>query len=293
MLTGLSAFSLTPMKNEQIDEDALRQLVARLAAQPLQSIAVLGSTGNYAYLQRQQRLRVVEIAVEHAGAIPVMVGIGALRTKEVLMHLEDAQKAGAHAVLLAPVSYQPLTQDEVYGLYRAVAYASSIPICVYDNPRTTHFQFTDELHAKITQLPHIASIKIPSVAADINIAKERIKQLRDRIPDSVSIGVSGDATAAVGLLAGCQVWYSVLAGLLPELAVAITQAAQKGQTQKALALSMQLSPLWQLFDQWGSLRVIATAAELMGITHTPCLPLPLHSLQGEPRQRLASFLQDI
>lgn len=291
MQTGLSAFPLTPMVNERLDAAALIRILARLANQPLHSIGVLGSTGNYAYLQREERLRVINIALEHAGTTPVMVGIGALRTQDVLVHLDDAQRAGAQAVLLAPVSYQPLTEDEVYGLYQAVAHASSVPICVYDNPRTTRFHFTDELHAKIAQLPHITSIKIPSVDADRELAKMRVQRLRACIPDTVSLGVSGDATAAIGLLSGCQVWYSVLAGLLPELAIAITQAALQNEASKALVLSEQLNPVWDLFNRWGSLRVIATAAELMGIVQSPSLPLPLHSLEGEDRQQLALFLQ--
>ena len=55
-----------------------------------------------------------------AGGVPVMVGIGAVRTEHVIAHAHDAQEAGAAAVMLAPVSYQALTEDEVYGLYADV-----------------------------------------------------------------------------------------------------------------------------------------------------------------------------
>src|SRR5690606_18819193 len=127
------------------------------------SICVLGSTGNYAYLERSERRRVTELAVASAGEVPLMVGISSLRTAGVLALAEDAQRAGAGAVLLAPMSYQPLTADEVFGLYRDVTRVLSVPLVVYDNPGTTRFAFSDELHAEIAQLPNVRSIKIPPV----------------------------------------------------------------------------------------------------------------------------------
>ncbi|MGO4759328.1 dihydrodipicolinate synthase family protein, partial [Streptomyces sp. 2MCAF27] len=144
MFTGLSAFPLTPMSESGIDEQAYARLVARLASAGVDSIGALGSTGSYAYLSREQRARAARIAVEAAEETPVIVGIGALRTSQVLALAEDAQKAGASAVLLAPMTYQPLTEDEVFGLYKDVTRALSVPLCVYDNPGTTHVHFTDE-----------------------------------------------------------------------------------------------------------------------------------------------------
>jgi dihydrodipicolinate synthase/N-acetylneuraminate lyase len=116
MFCGLSAFPLTPMNETGVDEGAFVRLVERLAAAKVDSIGALGSAGSYAYLHRTERFRVAQLAVEHAGGIPVMTGIGALRTRDVLDLAEDAQKAGASAVLLTPVSYQKLVDDEVYQL---------------------------------------------------------------------------------------------------------------------------------------------------------------------------------
>lgn len=290
MFSGLSAFPLTPLHETGIDEAAFVRLVERLRAAGVDSIGALGSTGSYAYLTRGERLRIAQLAAQHAGAIPVIVGIGALRTRDVLELAQDAQQAGARGVLLAPVSYQNLSDDEVFSLFDAVTRSLSVPLCVYDNPATTHFVFSDELHGRIAQLPNVASIKIPGVPAKPDAAQARVDRLRALIPRHVTIGVSGDAFAATGLNAGCEAWYSVIAGLFPQLAVAITRAAQAGNAQAATRLSEQLAPLWALFLQYGSLRVIATAAELRGLVSTPCLPLPVQSLQGEVRQHLGTIL---
>lgn len=111
-LTGLSAFPLTPINNDAdgtIDETAFRNLIARLAAASVDSITILGSTGSYAYLTADERRRVVELTIDAAGVVPVLVGVGATRTRDVLSLAEHAQQSGAAGLLVAPVSYQPLS----------------------------------------------------------------------------------------------------------------------------------------------------------------------------------------
>lgn len=293
MFHGLSAFPLTPMNEDAIDEAAFARLLERLALARVDSICVLGSTGNYAYLSMAERKRLAELALDHASDVPMMVGIGALRTRDVLALAEHAQKAGAGAVLLAPVSYQKLTDEEVFGLYEAVTRSLSVPLCVYDNPGTTHFTFSDELHGRIAQLPQVGSIKIPGVPVEAEAARQRVQRLRALIPPHVTIGVSGDAHGAAGLNAGCDAWYSVIGGLLPAPLLAITCAAQAGNADEATRLSGHLQPLWALLQRHGSLRVAAAAAELLGLVASPSLPLPLQALAGEDRQQLSRVLQEL
>ncbi|WP_406498318.1 dihydrodipicolinate synthase family protein [Streptomyces sp. NBC_01604] len=290
MFRGLSAFPLTPTDEHGIDETAYATLVARLAAVGVDSIGALGSTGGYAYLTREQRARAVKIAVEAADGVPVMVGVGALRTAHVLALTEDAQKAGASGVLLAPMTYQPLTEEEVFGLYEDVTRELSVPLCVYDNPGTTHVNFTDELHGRIAQLPNVGSIKIPGVPEDPAQAEARVDALRTLIPETVTIGVSGDYTAARGLNAGCDAWYSVIGGTFPQTALALTRAAQSDDAERARDLSDELEPLWALFRSHGSLRVMSAAASHLGLTGEPNLPLPLRGLDEAARQDVVAVL---
>lgn len=290
MFTGLSAFPLTPLNENGVDEKSFVRLIDRLVSAGVDSIGALGSTGSYAYLTSEERARVARLAVEHAGSIPVMVSIGALRTSDVLRLAEDAQQAGASAVLLAPVSYQKLTAEEVFTLYETVSRHLSVPLCVYDNPATTHFDFTDALYARLAELPAVASIKIPNLSADPDMTRQRLDGLRAQLPSRITLGAAGDLAAATVLTQGGDVWYSVVAGLFPELPVAITRAAQSGHTEQAQALSAQFEPLWALFRVHGSLRVVAAAAEILGIVSAPCLPLPLLSLTGDARHHLAAVL---
>ncbi|MGE2813443.1 dihydrodipicolinate synthase family protein, partial [Escherichia coli] len=78
MFSGLCAFPLTPLHQQNFDEKAFIRILARLTDAGVDSLGILGSTGSYAYLSREQRRRVVQVAKAHAGSIPMMVGVGAI-----------------------------------------------------------------------------------------------------------------------------------------------------------------------------------------------------------------------
>ncbi|MER7938142.1 MULTISPECIES: dihydrodipicolinate synthase family protein [unclassified Streptomyces] len=290
MFRGLSAFPLTPTDEHDIDHSAYATLVSRLAAAGVDSIGALGSTGGYAYLSREQRAQAAKTAVEAAEGVPVIVSIGALRTSQVLELAEDAQNAGAAGVLLAAMTYQPLTDEEVFGLYEDVTRELSVPLCVYDNPRTTKVRFSTELHGRIARLPNVGSIKIPAVSDDPGEARARVDALRAVVPETVTIGVSGDWAGVRGLNAGCDVWYSAVGGLFPRATLALARAAQAGDAAKADALSDELAPLWDLFTRYGGLRVLSAAASQLGLAAEPNLPRPLLGLDEAARSEVAEAL---
>ncbi|AEG44999.1 dihydrodipicolinate synthetase [Isoptericola variabilis 225] len=289
---GLCAFTLTPTTPaDEIDERAIQTLVARAAAAGVDSLGVLGSTGSYPYLTRDQRLRVATTAVEHAQGLPVLVGVGAIATRMVLDHVEDAQQAGAAGVLLPVMQYQPLTETEAYGLFEQVDANLSVPLVVYDNPATTRFSFSDDLYARVAELPNVAAIKVPPLPRDRAAARRRVEHLRGLLPAGVAIGVSGDAAACAGLLGGADAWYSVIGGTLPERAVALARAAIGGDYREAMRRDAELAPLWGFFaENGGSLRVVAAIAEELGLVRSSSLPAPLRGLDEPARIKLRALL---
>ncbi|WP_035320456.1 dihydrodipicolinate synthase family protein [Brevibacterium sp. VCM10] len=292
LFTGLSAFPLTPLKDDSLDEDAFVGLIERLVLAGVDSITALGSTGSYAYLDTDERARVAALTVESALDIPVFVGVGALRTRDVLANVASAEAAGAHGLLLAPVSYQPLTDDEVFGLFRTVNESTDLPVVVYDNPGTTHFTFTTELYARLSALDGVASIKIPGTPASPAGWQERIGEIRAAVGDEVTIGVSGDAHGAEGLIAGCDAWYTAVGGTIPEPLLEITRAAELGNAQLARELSAELQPLWDLFTEFGgSLRVSAAVAEHLGLVGAGSLPLPVRDLDAAAKRKVAEVAE--
>jgi 4-hydroxy-tetrahydrodipicolinate synthase len=289
---GLSAFPITPADGHgRVDVAALRGLIARLTAAGVTSIGLLGSTGSYPYLSRAERRRAIEAAVDQAGGTtPIIAGIGALRTDDAVDLAQDAKAAGAAGGLLAPVSYTPLNDDEVFEHFATVTQATDLPLCIYNNPGTTHFTFSAGLTGRLSQLPHLHAVKNPAPAAEAVAA--HLNSLRALVPSGFSLGYSVDWHATEALLAGGDAWYSVMGGLFPEPCLRIVRAVQNGDAAEARRLNGELQPLWDLFTEFSSLRVIYAAANLLGLCHTqpprPILPLP-----GAAQHRIAHTLDGL
>ncbi|AWI61706.1 dihydrodipicolinate synthase family protein [Sinorhizobium fredii] len=288
LFTGLSAFPITPTDaSGHVDTAALTRLLERIQLAGADSIGLLGSTGGYAFLSRHERRRAVEAAMACVGGrIPVIVGVGALRTDDAQALARDAKAAGADGLLLAPMSYTPLLDEEVYQHFAAVADAGDLPLCIYNNPGTTKFTFSDALIGRLSTLANVAAVKMP-LPPDGDF-KGEMARLRTETRPRFSIGYSGDWGAAAALLAGCDAWYSVIAGLLPAEALALTRAAQAGNASEVERLDQAFQPLWSLFKAFGSFRVMYAIADALGLCRAepprPILPLPPSEI---PRVRSA------
>ncbi|QDM18125.1 dihydrodipicolinate synthase family protein [Tardiphaga sp. vice352] len=291
-LNGLSAFPITPADPiGKVDTAALRRLVTPLVTAKVDSIGLLGSTGIYPFLARAERRRAIDAALEETnGSVPVLVGIGALRTVEAIALAQDAKAAGASAGLLAPVSYTPLTEDEVFAHFSAVAAACDLPIVIYDNFGTTHFKFTPELIGRIARIPGVIAVKGASQAPEL--AADHHQQLRDAVPSGFSIGYSGDWNATEALLAGGDAWYCVAAGLFPKACLAIVHAVQTGDVAEARRLNAELQPLWALFQEFSSLRVMYAAAEILSVCNAEP-PRPVLPLSDAAKQKVAQVLREL
>ena len=292
LFQGLSEFPLTPVTADgQINKDRLAQMLERLVAAGVDSIGLLGSTGTYAYLSAGERAQVLAAAVEAVnGRVPLVVGVGAIRTDWAQQFARDAEKAGADGLLLAPVSYTPLTEDEVALHFEAVAKATALPLCVYNNPGTTHFTFTQELLARISALKNVAAVKMPA-PADGDFAGE-IGRLRTICAPDFVIGCSGDWNASAALSAGAETWYSVVAGLLPVPALQLTRAAQAGDKEAVAVWEETFAPLWALFRQYSSLRVMYAIAEELGLP-AGLPPAPLKPIPFAARDAVTQSLEGL
>ena len=285
VFAGLSAFPLTPAdKDGIVDVNALGVLVDRLARAGVDSISVLGSTGGYAYLDRDQRNRAVATAVEAAaGRVPVVVGVGALRTSWARGLAIAAEDLGASGLLLAPMSYTKLTEREVEDHFQTVASATGLPLAIYNNPGTTNFAFSHAVIARLAALPGIAAVKMPALKCGNYVSE--ISTLRAGAPARFKIGYSGDWCAAPALLAGADAWHSVIAGILPGPALQLTRAAQAGDADLVKQIDEAFAPLWSFFAVHGSLRLIYDIAEMLGlVVGNP--PLPLQRANAEVRAEL-------
>ena len=289
---GLSAFPITPADEAgRVNTDQLGVLLERLRQAEVSSVGLLGSTGTYVYLSRAERRRAIDAAVEVLDrAVPLIVGVGSLRTDDACDLARDAAEAGADALLLAPVSYLPLSQEEVYQHFTAVASVTDLPLVVYNNPGTTHFRFSLELMERLSHVSAIAAVKMP-LPSDVSLAED-LARLRIVLPDDFAIGYSGDWGITDAFLAGADTFYSGFAGLFPKTAVRLATAARSGNFEEANRINDEINPVWQLFRQHGSLRVIYAAARLMGLTGSVA-PLPILPLGDEETDKVAAVIEGL
>ena len=292
LFSGLSAFPITPTdETGRIDAPAFAGLLERLAVAKVHSVGLLGSTGGYAYLTRDERRRAISIAVDTLNKrVPVIVSVGTIRTDEAENLARDAQAEGADGLLLAPVSYTPLTQEEAYHHYVAVASATDLPLCIYNNPSTTHFNFEPELLERLAHVPNISAVKMP-LPADRDFAGQ-LARMRSTSPEGFAVGYSGDWGCGEALLSGADIWFSVIGGLLPLASMKLTRAAMAGDDGEVARINALFEPLWGLFQEFGSLRVVYAAMNLLELSqaqpHRPLLPL-----SGEDQQRVRAALEGL
>lgn len=292
LFSGLSAFPLTPTDQDgRLKPDVFARHLDRVARAGVASVGVLGSTGSYAYLTVADRKRMLRVAAEVLGGrVPLIVGVGALRTDDAQDLARDAAEAGADGVLLAPMSYQKLTDDEVFDHVTAVAAAGGLPLCLYNTPATTNFTFGAGLIARLSHVPNIIAVKMP-LPQDGDVAAE-LALLRSSTAEGFCIGYSGDWGAKDALLAGAAAWFSVVAGLLPGPAHQLAQAASAGDGARAARVDAAFGPLWALFKTFGSFRVMYAIADLLdadGIMPVrPVQPLPV-DLRGRVQAALAAL----
>lgn len=288
-MRGLSAFPITPTDDAGTLLSAdLRRLILRLSRAGVDSIGVLGSTGGYAYLTPDQRRAVLETALEAAGSVPVIAGVGALRSDTSAALARHASDAGAAGLLLAPMSYTPLTEDEVFTHFETVAGASDLPICIYNNPSTTHFSFTPALIARLATLPTVTAVKMPLPAGgDFAV---QTAALRDDLPQGFVIGYSGDWGCPDALLNRADTWFSVAAGLWPEQTLTLACAARAGDRLDTGRWQARFQPMWELFQAHGGLRVVHACARLMNLTEAQP-PRPILPLSDALTPRLRAAMQ--
>lgn len=286
----VSAFPITPADADgHVDVAALRGLLRPLVAAEVHSIGLLGSTGSYPFLSREERRRAVEAAVDEVAArAPLLVGVGALRTDEAVHIAQDAKAAGADVGLLAAVSYTPLTEDEVFEHFSTVARESGLPLCIYDNPGTTHFRFSTALVGRLSQVPGVVAVKSP--APEPQAIAVHLKDLRDAVPERFSLGYSGDWNSVEALIAGGDAWYSVVAGVFPKIGMDIVRAVETGEIAEARRLNARLEPLWALFKEFSSLRVIYALVDLLDICRA-VPPRPILPLNEAARRKVADTLE--
>ena len=285
-LKGIIAYPITPFTaNGTVDLLKYNQLVERMVVAGVHAIAPLGSAGVLPYLTDLERETIVSTTMEQVnGRVPVMIGVSSLTTERVVHHARYAEKMGAAAVMVIPMSYWKLTEAEILAHYSTVASAISLPIMAYNNPATGGLDMAPEFLAKLLQIPNVTMIK--ESTGDVN----RLHRLVQAAGEDVAFYNGSNPLALDAFVAGARGWCTAAPNLIPELNLALYDAVQKGDLAGALAVFRKQLPLLQFIVAGGLPRTVAAGLKLMGID-AGYQRAPLADISEADTARLAGILK--
>ena len=191
----------TASDGEAIDEKRLCEEIDFQIQNGVDGICVFGSTGGNGSFTDEEMKTTTALAVKHAaGRISVVAGTGARTTSASISLSRHAQDAGCDGIMVLPVSYWPLTPDEVRDHYERVAGAVKLPICVYNNPWTTCVDMKPDFLAQLAKLDNVSCIK--ESTGDLS----RISAIRALLGDSVMLIAGWESTSLQAFSAGASGW---------------------------------------------------------------------------------------
>lgn len=286
MFEGTYTALVTPFRDGNVDEPALRKLIREQIAAGVDGIVPCGSTGESATMNHAEHQRVIAISVEEAaGKVKVMAGTGSNNTAEAISLTTYAKKAGADAALLISPYYNKPTQEGHVAHYRAIADASGLPLFVYNIPGRTGVNILPETIAKMAEHPLIVGVKEASGSLD---QISRVIQLTE---GRMTV-LSGDDSLTLPLIAvGGHGVIAVVSNLVPGKTVAMVRAARAGDFETARKLHYELLPILQvLFTETNPIPVKAAMAMLGKCG--PELRMPLTPITEPNRKRLEAVLRE-
>ncbi|MGE0797481.1 MAG: dihydrodipicolinate synthase family protein [Lautropia sp.] len=284
-LRGLVAFPVTPtMHDERVDAARLRSLLDEVLADGVDGVVVLGSSGGSVLFPETERMKIAELTLAHvAGRVPVMVGTGALTTAESIQLSRHAAQHGASAVLVVPIAYWRLREQELIEHFWQVADAIDIPLCLYNNPRLTLTDMSPALMARIGEHPRIRSVK--ESASDV----QRLAEIR-RVAPSMHLATGRDGQAIDGMASGAQGWHCAMANLAPQLCVQVYGLCRAGRFDEARAAWAPIERLVDFCVENGLIRSLHAALGLLG-RPVGSPPRPILPLTAAELERLGALLR--
>lgn len=286
-LHGIIAYAVTPFGDDTVDPARLSELIERLVAAGVHAIAPLGSTGELAYLDEAEFDTVVETTIAVVGGrVPVVVGVSDLTTANTIRRARYAQNAGADAVMIAPVSYQKLSEREIKQHYAAVSAAIGIPIMAYNNPATSGVDMKPELLVEMFEdIDNVAMVKESTGDLD------RMRRIAALSGGVLPFYNGSNPLVLDALQAGAAGWCTAAPNLRPQSCLELYAAVRAGELATAQARYDDLKPLLEFIVAGGLATTVKAGLELLGIAAGNPRP-PLLPLDEPGRAELGALLAD-
>lgn len=203
VFTGAGVAIVTPFKeNGEVNyEEFAKQIELQIAGET-DAIIVCGTTGEASTLSHEEHLDVIRYCVKVVnGRIPVVAGTGSNCTETAVYLSQEAEKAGADALLVVTPYYNKATQKGLYEHFKIVADSVKIPVILYNIPgRTGGVNILPETVVRLcTEVENIVGVKdatgnISQVAKMMSLANGKVDLYSgndDQILPLLSLGGKG------------------------------------------------------------------------------------------------------
>jgi 4-hydroxy-tetrahydrodipicolinate synthase len=287
MFRGTFTALVTPFRDGQVDEPALRALVERQIAAGITGLVPCGSTGESATLSHLEHHRVIDIVIEAANKrVPVIAGTGSNSTREAIEFTSHARDAGADGALLLSPYYNKPTQEGIVAHYETIADATHFPLLVYNIPGRTASNILPATLARLAENEHIVGVK--ESCGDL----DQIAHVIASCPDDFTV-LSGDDCNLLPLMAiGGHGGISTTSNVAPAQICELVRSLEDGDIVRARELHFELLPLFDaLFCETNPIPVKAALA-LMGLVGEE-IRLPLTPITPANRERLQGVLKEV
>ncbi len=239
-LRGVVAPLVTPFASDgALDLPAFERNLDAYAACDLGGYLVLGSNGEAAALDEDEKLRLVRCARARVGPRLLLVGTGLESTRATLAFTRRAADAGADAALvLTPHYYRAqMSAEALRAHFEAVADAAPVPVWLYSVPQFTGLAFPAELAAQLAAHPNVAGMKESS--GDVAL----LARILAGVPERFQVACGSAPVFYPALCAGAHAGILAVACCAPRAALALYDAFSRGDHARARGLQRALTPL--------------------------------------------------
>ena len=285
---GVFPYLVSPIDERgRVKEAVLMRLVNDLIEAGVHGLTPLGSTGEFAYLNREQRHRIVEVVVQAARRrVPVVAGVAATTIADAVEQVKAYTALGVDGVLGILEAYFPLSEDGVVSYFTALADATGLPVVLYTNPQ---FQRSDLTLPAIERLARIDNIRyLKDASSDTGRLLSIINAVGDRIR---VFSASAHIPACVMLIGGVG-WMAGPACVVPRQSVRLYDVCRAGKWDEAMRLQRSLWRMNRVFAKYNLAACIKGGLELqgyeVGVPMAPQTPLP-----DAGRAEVKSILADL
>jgi 4-hydroxy-tetrahydrodipicolinate synthase len=252
-----------------LDLDGTARVAEHLADHGHDGVVVSGTTGESPTTSVEEDGQVLRAVLEAVGdRLTVVAGVGTNDTAHSVELATQAERLGAHGVLLVTPYYSKPTPAGVAAHFEAVASASDLPVMLYDIPGRTGVTIAAETYRRVAEHRRIVAVKdaVGDLARGVRIMAETGLAF-----------YSGDDVLNLGWLThgGCGV-VSVVGHVAGDRYASMVAAVDRGDLDQALTIYRDLVPVVDAVMTTAQGAMTAKAAmELLGVLPGRQVRLPL------------------